>query len=301
MVDGVHRHAAGLRPYTLPAVAAGLADRDQLGFGVADLADRGPAVDGHATHLRGGQAQRGEVAFLGHKLDAHTRAAGDLAARPGLELDVVDHRADGDVAHRHGVAGPDVRALAAAEHIADLHPRRRQDVALLAVVVVEQADAGIAVGVVFDRGDGRGHAVLIALEIDDAVALLVPATAVTGGLAAIAVAAARAGLGREQRFLGPVLGDLAEVGDGLKAPAGGGGLAFAKGHRRLPHQLSNSGMRWPSARVTTARLVSDRRPKVAGRRMRLRLPLRLRVFTLTTCTLKIDSTAWRIWILLASG
>src|SRR5206468_2243009 len=87
MVDRVHGHAAGLRPYALPTVAAGLADRDQLGLGVANLTNRGPAVDRHAAHLGGRQAQRGEVALLGHQLDARSGAAGHLAAGARLQLD----------------------------------------------------------------------------------------------------------------------------------------------------------------------------------------------------------------------
>ena len=64
---------------------------------------------------------------------------------------------------------------------------------------------------------------------------------------------------------------------------------------------SNRSMRSPSARVTMARLVSGRLPKVPVRRLRLRLPLRLSVFTLVTLTPKIASTASRISGLVASG
>src|SRR5262245_22104308 len=70
VVDGVHGHAAGLRAHALPAVAAGLADLDQLGLAVADHADGGAAVDRHAAHLGAGEAQGGPVALLGHQLDA---------------------------------------------------------------------------------------------------------------------------------------------------------------------------------------------------------------------------------------
>ena len=45
VVDGVHGDATGLRALALPAVAAGLADLDQLGLGVADHAEGAPAVD----------------------------------------------------------------------------------------------------------------------------------------------------------------------------------------------------------------------------------------------------------------
>src|SRR6266545_4950033 len=112
VVDGVHGHAAGLRTHALPPVAAGLAHLDQLVLGVADLADRGPAVDGYPAHLGGGQAQRGVGALLGEEHDGRAGRAGHLAACARLELDVVDRRADRDVAQRQGVARPDLGALA---------------------------------------------------------------------------------------------------------------------------------------------------------------------------------------------
>src|SRR4051812_20024335 len=64
VVDGVHGDAAGLRAHAFPAVAAGLADLHLLVLGVADLADGGAAVDRHAAHLGGRQAQGGEVTLL---------------------------------------------------------------------------------------------------------------------------------------------------------------------------------------------------------------------------------------------
>src|SRR4051794_13796709 len=89
VVDGVHGDTTRLRAHALPAVAAGLADLDQFGFGVADLADGGAAVDRDTSHLGRGETQRGEVAFLGDQLHARTGAAGHLAATARLELDVV--------------------------------------------------------------------------------------------------------------------------------------------------------------------------------------------------------------------
>src|SRR3954453_16631331 len=143
VVDRVHGDTAGLGADALPAVAPGLADLDQLGFGVADRTDGGPAVDGHAAHLGAGEAQGDVVALLGHQLDAGAGAAGHLGAATRLELDVVDRRTDRDVAHGQGVAGPDIRALTALEQVAHDHAGRRQDVALLAVEVVEQEDAAV--------------------------------------------------------------------------------------------------------------------------------------------------------------
>ena len=48
-----------------------------------------------------------------------------------------------------------------------------KDVALLAVDVMKERDAGGAVGVVLDGSDLGGHAVLVALEVDDTVTTLV--------------------------------------------------------------------------------------------------------------------------------
>ena len=44
-----------------------------------------------------------------------------------------------------------------------------------------------------------------------------------------------------------------------------------------------------------------RKPTSPGRRFRLRLPLRLRMFTLATFTPKMLSTAWRTWVRFESG
>src|SRR5207342_857977 len=121
--------------------------------------------------------------------------AGHLAALAGAQLDVVDHGADRDVAQGQGVAGPDVGTLAAHQPVADLHVPGGEDVALLAVLVVEQGDAAGAVGVVLDRRHLGAHAVLGALEVDQAVLALVLAAAVAGGRAALGVASAGARAG----------------------------------------------------------------------------------------------------------
>jgi len=116
------------------------------------------------------------------------------------QLDVVDDRADRDVAKRKGVAGSNLSALARLQQVAHLDAGGSEDVALLAVEIVEQRDAGVAVRVVLDRRDLGRHAVLVAVEVDDPVRPLVASAAVAGGLAAVAVAAAglRAGTTSER-------------------------------------------------------------------------------------------------------
>ena len=110
------------------------------------------------------------------------------APRAGLQLDSVDERTDGDAGQRHGVAGLDVHIGAANDHVADLQALRVKDVALLAVNVVQQSDTSGAVRVVLDGSDLCRHAVLVALEVDDAVTTLHAAALVTDGDVTVVVA-----------------------------------------------------------------------------------------------------------------
>ena len=75
-------------------------------------------------------------------------------------------RAGRNVPDRHGVARQNFRALAVLHRHADFEADRLQDVALLAVGVVQQRDARRAVRIVFDGRNLRRNSVLVAAEID---------------------------------------------------------------------------------------------------------------------------------------
>jgi leucyl-tRNA synthetase len=75
--------------------AAGLAPADVLLIGVADLADRRAALDVHATDFARREHERRVLAFLVGQLAVHARAAADLAALAGLELDAVQKALEG--------------------------------------------------------------------------------------------------------------------------------------------------------------------------------------------------------------
>ena len=63
--------------------------------------------------------------------------------------------------------------------VAGAHTLRRNDVTALAVLVHQQRNVRASVRVVLDGGDLGGHAVLDALEVDDAVTLLVSTALMT--------------------------------------------------------------------------------------------------------------------------
>ena len=178
VVHWVHSHTTSLWADTLPAVTTGLTDLDELVLRVTDDTERGAAVDWHTAHFRRGKTQRGKATVLRHELDAHTSTAGHLATTTGAQLNVVHGGTSGDETHGQGVAVTDVRLGARLDDVADLEAVGSEDVALLTVGVVQQRNTAGTVRVVLNCGNLGGHAVLVALEVDDAVLLLVTTTAV---------------------------------------------------------------------------------------------------------------------------
>ena len=172
MVDRVHRGTTHLRATAHVALASRLAELDVLVIGVAEATDRRHAVDVDAAQFARRHHHDGVVAFASHELRAAARRAADLTATADLELDVVDLQADRHVREAHRVARLRLRVGAGHQRLPDLEAEGREDVALLAVRVVQQRDVRRAVRIVFDRRHARGHAELVALEVDHAVAAL---------------------------------------------------------------------------------------------------------------------------------
>src|SRR3972149_1819795 len=79
---------------------------------------------------------------------------------------------------RRWAKSPSLAMICAPPPAARPQPLGCQDVSLPPVRVVQRGEAGGAVRVVLDRRHLGGHAVLVPLEVDDAVEALVPAAAV---------------------------------------------------------------------------------------------------------------------------
>src|SRR6266849_6796269 len=150
VVDRVHRHAAHARPTPEPPGLAGLPHREELVLGVRDLADGGEALTPHHPHFGRAQPQRDVVPFLRDDLHTGAGRARQLTTTPDLELYVVHGGAERDLEQRHRVPDPDVRAGPRHDPVAHGEPLGRQDVALLAVRIVEQRDARGPVRVVLE-------------------------------------------------------------------------------------------------------------------------------------------------------
>src|SRR5699024_10273135 len=119
--------------------------------------------------------------FLGNQLQPCPGGAGDLGATARPQLDRVDHCPARDVPQRQVVAWFDVRAATVLDRVSLVESPRCQDVALLAVGVMQQRDAGRPVRVVLDVRDLGGYAVLVVTtKVHDTVCTFVPTTLMPG-------------------------------------------------------------------------------------------------------------------------
>jgi len=208
VIDGVHRNTAVGGTNTLPAVATSLADRDVLVVSVANLADGRHALDKNPAGLARRQLEKSVVTFFGDQVDLGSGGASHLCTLTGTKLDVMHNRSRRDELQRQRIADEDIGLRPAHDRLTDSETNRLNDVALLAVRVVDQRDAGAAVRIVLDRRNSSGDPELVALEVNKAQLLLVTATVVTHRKAAVVVAAAGALLDSEQRLMRLVCRDV---------------------------------------------------------------------------------------------
>ena len=254
MVVRVHDNTARLRTASEPAAAACLTDGDVLMLEVADLTDGRTAVHVHTADLAGRHTEECIVAFLCHQLCGRARAADELCALADLQLDGMDDRAERDVLQRKRVARLDISLGTRLHDIADLQAVRCEDVALLAICVVQERNACAAVRIVFNRCDAGGDAVLHTLEVDDAIEPLMTAAAMTHGQLALLVASTRLRQANGEGLLRLVRCDLIEGRDRHEASAGRIRLKTLYCHVRtsLSSQPSKNSMVSPGASFTMA-------------------------------------------------
>src|SRR5690606_18274432 len=114
----------------------------------------------------------------------------DLTALAGLHLYVVHDGTDRHRTQRHRIARLHVDVLTGHDLVAGCETLRRQDVAQLAVLVLDEGDERRAVRVILEPLDRADHVELATLEIDDAVRTLVTTADEAGRHATCVVAAA---------------------------------------------------------------------------------------------------------------
>src|SRR6185437_4865599 len=141
--------------------------------------------------------------------------------------------------------------------------------------IFDQSDERRAVGIIFQPLDLGRRVELAALEVDDAIGLLMTAAAKPHGDAAGIVAAALFRLALGQRLQRLALMELAAVDHHQLAKARRARLVRLESHDRYLQSPVVTSMRSPSASVTIAFFTSCCTPRMP--RKTLVLPLRSRV------------------------
>ena len=194
----VHDNTTVVGALAKMATAAGLAVRLEVVVRVGHGTYGSAAAYENHTGLAGGQTQDCVVAFAGCELGAGAGAACHCGTLAGTELDVVHEGTDGDFTQRQAVADLGSDTAAGGHDLADLDSVGSDDITLLAILILDQGDAGAAVRIILDGHNGCGALVFVAEEVDDAVHPLVAAADVTYGHLTGVVAAAGALKGFEQ-------------------------------------------------------------------------------------------------------
>ena len=190
---------------------------------IADLANGRIATHRNPTDFAGRQFQQTDSAVTRYQLGASTGSATHLRSLARPQFDTVNHRARGYLFDGQGVAHHDVGIGTGYNCLAHFQSHRGQDVALLAIDIVQQGNVRRAVGIVLDSRHFRRHADLVPLEIDHPVSLLVAAAPKPDGDPALVVASARFLQAYRQAFLRRFLGNLFPLEDGHRPPCRGCG------------------------------------------------------------------------------
>src|SRR6185369_14749697 len=198
VIDRVHGDTTNRRADTTPTLGTGFTDLAQIVLFVTDFTDGGAALDVHPTNFAGAQTDLGIGAFASQQLSRSTSGASHLSPLAGQHFNAADGRTDRNVTDRQSITRLDRRLGAADDRLADYHAFIGDDVATLAIGVNHQRDVRGTVRIVFQTFDLTRNAVLVALEIDNAIGLLVTTTLVTDGNPTIVVAAGVCGLGFNQ-------------------------------------------------------------------------------------------------------
>ena len=213
VVVGVHYRTTNSGTEAHIALTTGLTDLHICMIGIANHANGSHAVAGHVAQLAGGQTQQCVRTFQSHQLCAITGRASQLCTVTGIQLHVVYHGTNGNVLQRQSVTGHDVYIRTGYHGVAYLQAFGSGDVALHAVLILDESDVRASVGIILNALDLSGNIELVALEVDHTVFFSVTAATMTNGDSAVGVAAGLFVQRLKQRTLRSNLGQRRVIGN----------------------------------------------------------------------------------------
>jgi hypothetical protein len=196
-----------------------LADFDILMVDVADLTDNSFAVLADNAHFSRREPDLRSHTLFSHQLSRCPCTARHLRPAPRVKLNVVDDGPEGDIGNRKAVARTNIRSRAGNYNVAVFEAERCDNIALLAVFVLNKGDIRAAVRVVLDADHRRGLVEPVALKINFTIFAFFAAAVMANGDAPVAVSAGRLLERLQQGFFRSLFSNLGKVANG-HMPAG---------------------------------------------------------------------------------
>ena len=181
VIDRVHNDTTDGRANAEPARAACRTRGFIHVIDIGNLTHDGEAIFRNVANFATRELDLAEFAVFSDEFCTCTSGTSDLSALARFHFDVVDNGVQRNIAERNSVTDAEFGTFARIQHITNLDVSRSDDVAALAVQVLDQSDTSGTVRIVFDRFDSAGDASELTLEIDDTIQFLVTTTATAGG------------------------------------------------------------------------------------------------------------------------
>lgn len=219
--DWVHCGTTDPRPNAFPAIPTGLSDDHTGMLAVADEPDSCPAGTGDATNFSAGERKLGPAAVASVQCGTHSGTAAQLGTAPGCISTLCT-----TVPRGIALSGMQLPTFGSTEAPLSIFCAGGQsfwcdNVAFLSVSVLNQSDAGGAIGIVLNVGHCTHNPVLIPLKVNDSIEPFVATATVLCGNLTLIVATALLFEADAEFLLGAfaAVGDFGEITDGGATPS----------------------------------------------------------------------------------
>ena len=194
VINRVHSNTANCRTHTSPPFRTGFAELAKVVFAMTDFTNRCATVDMNLTSLAGSQTQCGVSTFASSQLCRTASRANQLSALTRLHFNVVHRCTNRNRTKWQRVTWFNRCIFATDDRRASSNTLRCQNVTALTVSVLNQGDVCTTVRIVLKPLYNTRNSVFVALEVNQAIVLLVTAALMTNRDTAVVIATAVARL-----------------------------------------------------------------------------------------------------------
>jgi hypothetical protein len=181
VIHRVHHTTPNFWTPTLPAFATCLAEAGIANIRIANLTDRGIALSAYHPNFPRRELEGNKVSFLSGHLSTSSGCPYQLPPPSRNQFHIVNYCTQGNIAKRQSITDLNRSVWPRANYGSYCQTSRMKNVSLFPVLIVEQRNTGVAVGIIFNRRNLSWNCVLITVEINNAVKPLMATTTMPTG------------------------------------------------------------------------------------------------------------------------